>query len=56
MTKNLPQKFISRLEEIYDNQKTQKILENFAKKRIGSFRINLLKSSLEEVKKEFDEK
>lgn len=56
MTKNLPKKFISRLGEMYDSQKAQKILENFAEKRVGSFRINLLKSSLQEVKKEFDEK
>lgn len=56
MTKNLPEKLISRLGEMYDSQKAQKILENFAEKRVGSFRINLLKSSLQEVKKEFDEK
>lgn len=53
--KSLPQNFISRLEKIYSND-SKEITQNFSKKRIGSFRINLLKSSFNEIKKEFDEK
>lgn len=53
--KTLPQHFISRLEKIFP-QNFSEILGNFSKKRIGSFRVNFLKSSLDEVKKEFDEK
>lgn len=53
--KTLPQHFISRLEKIFPKNFSE-ILENFHKKRIGSFRVNLLKSSFDEVKKEFSEK
>lgn len=53
--KTLPQNFISRLEKIFPKNCSE-IIQNFSKKRIGSFRVNLLKSSSQEVKKEFDEK
>lgn len=55
MKNTLPKRFLERLEMIHGDD-YEKILKNFSKKRIGSFRINMLKSSLEEVKKEFDEK
>ncbi len=56
MAKQLPQKLVSRLGEIYVSDIQEKILKNFSEKRIGSFRINLLKSSLKDVQKEFSEK
>lgn len=52
---DLPKPLISRLQKIYPEQ-YEMILENFSKKRVGSFRVNLLNSSLPEVEDEFQAK
>lgn len=52
--KPLPSAFLSRLQEIYPEYYNN-ILEAFATERVWSFRVNTLKSSLDEVKKEFNE-
>lgn len=56
MTKTLPQLFVSRLQTMYDESDYKVILTSFSQKRMGSFRINTLKSSLAEIEQEFSEK
>lgn len=51
--KNLPKKFLQRLSLIYPDNYNQ-ILQNFNLERIGSFRINNLKSSEIEVLNELE--
>lgn len=51
--KKFPQQFLERLSNIYPKNYNQ-ILENFNLERIGSFRINNLKSSETEVLNELE--
>jgi NOL1/NOP2/sun family putative RNA methylase len=51
----LPEKLLSRLKTIHPKE-YEKILDGFSQKRIGSFRINFLKSSVEEVLQECKKK
>lgn len=47
--KKLPDRFIKRLKEIYGEKDYSLIMDWFSKNRLGSFRINTLKSTKEEI-------
>lgn len=53
--KNLPKQLLDRISLIYP-QKFDEIISAFSITRIGSFRINFLKSTFEEVFEEFEQK
>lgn len=53
---NMPEFLMNMLKEQYGEEIVQKIIEGYTKKRVVTFRVNTLKSSVEKVKKELEEK
>lgn len=52
----MPKFLIDMLKEQYGEEIAQKIIEGYTKKRVVTFRVNTIKSSVEKVKKELEEK
>ncbi len=52
---NLPEFLIAMLQKQYGEELTEKIIEGYSKQRKVTFRVNTLKTSVEEVKKQLTE-
>lgn len=55
MEKKIPEFLYEKLEKQYENEKTEKIIKGFLKEKIVTFRVNTLKTSIENIKNELCE-